>query len=42
MKTIVKQEIQGLNGDEAVAMAVKQCDVDVIRSLSHNPTDNNR
>ncbi len=37
MKTIVKQEIQGLNGDEAVAMAVKQCDVDVIAAYPITP-----
>jgi pyruvate ferredoxin oxidoreductase alpha subunit len=37
MKTIVKQEIQGLNGDEAVALAVKQSDVDVVASYPITP-----
>ena len=37
MKTVVKQEIQGLNGDEAVALAVKQCDVDVVAAYPITP-----
>jgi pyruvate ferredoxin oxidoreductase alpha subunit len=37
MKTIVQQEIQGLNGDEAVALAVKQCDVDVVAAYPITP-----
>lgn len=37
MKSIVKQEIQGLNGDEAVALAVKQCDVDVVAAYPITP-----
>jgi len=36
-KTAVKQEVQGLNGDEAVALAVKQCDVDVIAAYPITP-----
>jgi pyruvate ferredoxin oxidoreductase alpha subunit len=37
VKTVVKQEIQGLNGDEAVALAVKQCDVDVVAAYPITP-----
>lgn len=37
MKSIVKQEIQGLNGDEAVALAVKQSDVDVVAAYPITP-----
>jgi len=37
VKSIVKQEIQGLNGDEAVALAVKQCDVDVVAAYPITP-----
>lgn len=37
MKNVVKQEIQGLNGDEAVALAVKQCDVDVVAAYPITP-----
>jgi pyruvate ferredoxin oxidoreductase alpha subunit len=34
---MAKQEIQGLNGDEAVALAVKQCDVDVVAAYPITP-----
>lgn len=37
MKSMAKQEIQGLNGDEAVALAVKQCDVDVVAAYPITP-----
>jgi len=37
LKSIVKQEIQGLNGDEAVALAVKQSDVDVVAAYPITP-----
>lgn len=37
MKTIVKQEVAGLNGDEAVALAVKQSDVDVVAAYPITP-----
>jgi pyruvate ferredoxin oxidoreductase alpha subunit len=37
LKSVVKQEIQGLNGDEAVALAVKQCDVDVVAAYPITP-----
>ncbi len=37
MKTIAKQEIEGLNGDEAVALAVKQSDVDVVAAYPITP-----
>ena len=37
MRSVVKQEIQGLNGDEAVALAVKQCDVDVVAAYPITP-----
>ncbi len=36
MKT-VKQEVQGLNGDEAVALAAKQSDVDVVAAYPITP-----
>jgi pyruvate ferredoxin oxidoreductase alpha subunit len=37
VKSVMKQEIQGLNGDEAVALAVKQCDVDVVAAYPITP-----
>ncbi|MGA2767309.1 MAG: transketolase C-terminal domain-containing protein [Candidatus Bathyarchaeia archaeon] len=37
MNSVAKQEIQGLNGDEAVALAVKQCDVDVVAAYPITP-----
>jgi pyruvate ferredoxin oxidoreductase alpha subunit len=37
MKSEVKQEILGLNGDEAVAYAVKQADVDVVAAYPITP-----
>jgi len=37
VKSVVKQEVQGLNGDEAVALAVKQCDVDVVAAYPITP-----
>jgi pyruvate ferredoxin oxidoreductase alpha subunit len=37
LKNVVKQEIQGLNGDEAVALAVKQSDVDVVAAYPITP-----
>lgn len=37
MKVVEKQEIQGLNGDEAVAFAAKQCDVDVVAAYPITP-----
>jgi len=37
MKSIVKQEVQGLNGDEAVALAAKQSDVDVVAAYPITP-----
>ena len=37
MKSAVKQEISGLNGDEAVAYAVKQADVDVVAAYPITP-----
>ena len=37
MKSVVKQETQGLNGDEAVALAVKQADVDVVAAYPITP-----
>lgn len=37
MKSIVKQEVQGLNGDEAVALAAKQADVDVLAAYPITP-----
>jgi pyruvate ferredoxin oxidoreductase alpha subunit len=36
-KTQVKQELLALNGDEAVAYAVKQCDVDVVAAYPITP-----
>jgi pyruvate ferredoxin oxidoreductase alpha subunit len=35
--SVVKQEIMGLNGDEAVAFAVKQADVDVVAAYPITP-----
>jgi pyruvate ferredoxin oxidoreductase alpha subunit len=32
-----KQEIMAMNGDEAVAFAVKQCDVDVVAAYPITP-----
>jgi pyruvate ferredoxin oxidoreductase alpha subunit len=37
VKSVVKQETQGLNGDEAVALAVKQADVDVVAAYPITP-----
>jgi len=37
VKSVMKQEIQGSNGDEAVALAVKQCDVDVVAAYPITP-----
>ena len=37
MKSVVKQEVQGFNGDEAVAFAVKQADVDVVAAYPITP-----
>jgi len=37
MGKVVKQEIHGLNGDEAVALAVKQADVDVVAAYPITP-----
>jgi len=37
MKSAVKQEVHGLNGDEAVALAVKQADVDVVAAYPITP-----
>jgi len=37
MKSVVKQEVHGLNGDEAVALAVKQSDVDVVAAYPITP-----
>jgi pyruvate ferredoxin oxidoreductase alpha subunit len=37
VKSVAKQEIQGLNGDEAVALAVKQSDVDVVAAYPITP-----
>lgn len=37
MKSVVKQETMGLNGDEAVALAVKQSDVDVVAAYPITP-----
>jgi pyruvate ferredoxin oxidoreductase alpha subunit len=37
MKSVVKQEIVGLNGDEAVALAAKQCDIDVVAAYPITP-----
>jgi pyruvate ferredoxin oxidoreductase alpha subunit len=37
MKNVAKQETHGLNGDEAVALAVKQADVDVVAAYPITP-----
>jgi pyruvate ferredoxin oxidoreductase alpha subunit len=37
MQKTVKQETMALNGDEAVALAVKQCDVDVVAAYPITP-----
>jgi len=37
MKSVVKQETVGMNGDEAVAFAVKQSDVDVVAAYPITP-----
>jgi pyruvate ferredoxin oxidoreductase alpha subunit len=37
MKAQIKQETCALNGDEAVALAVKQCDVDVVAAYPITP-----
>jgi pyruvate ferredoxin oxidoreductase alpha subunit len=37
MKSVAKQEVHGLNGDEAVALAVKQADVDVVAAYPITP-----
>jgi pyruvate ferredoxin oxidoreductase alpha subunit len=37
MKQGIKQEISALNGDEAVALAAKQCDVDVVAAYPITP-----
>ena len=37
MKSVVKQETQAINGDEAVALAVKQADVDVVAAYPITP-----
>ena len=37
MKSVVKQEVHGLNGDEAVALAAKQADVDVVAAYPITP-----
>ena len=37
MKSVVKQDIVGLNGDEAVALAAKQCDIDVVAAYPITP-----
>jgi pyruvate ferredoxin oxidoreductase alpha subunit len=37
MKSVAKQEVMGLNGDEAVAFAVKQADVDVVAAYPITP-----
>jgi pyruvate ferredoxin oxidoreductase alpha subunit len=37
VESVVRQEVQGLNGDEAVALAAKQCDVDVIAAYPITP-----
>jgi pyruvate ferredoxin oxidoreductase alpha subunit len=34
---VIKQEITGMNGDEAIAFAVKQCDVDVVAAYPITP-----
>jgi len=35
--SVVKQKVMGLNGDEAVAWAAKQCDVDVVAAYPITP-----
>src|SRR3989304_6449343 len=37
MQKTVKQETMAMNGDEAVALAVKQCDVDVVAAYPITP-----
>ena len=37
MKNVVKQEVMALNGDEAVALAAKQADVDVVAAYPVTP-----
>jgi pyruvate ferredoxin oxidoreductase alpha subunit len=37
MKQVVKQETMALNGDEAIAYAAKQCDVDVVAAYPITP-----
>jgi len=37
MKSVVKQETQAINGDEAVALAAKQADVDVVAAYPITP-----
>ncbi len=37
MSKKIKQETRGLNGDEAVALAAKQCDVDVVAAYPITP-----
>jgi len=37
MKSVVKQETHAVNGDEAVALAVKQADVDVVAAYPITP-----
>jgi pyruvate ferredoxin oxidoreductase alpha subunit len=37
MKSVVKQEMLALNGDEAVALAVKQSDVDIVAAYPITP-----
>jgi pyruvate ferredoxin oxidoreductase alpha subunit len=36
-KEQVKQQVMGLNGDEAIALGVKQCDVDVVAAYPITP-----
>ena len=37
MKKTVNQETMALNGDEAIALAAKQCDVDVVAAYPITP-----
>ncbi len=37
MKSVIKQEVHGLNGDEAVALAAKQSDVDIVAAYPITP-----
>lgn len=37
MRSVTKQEVQGFSGDEAVAFAVKQADVDVVAAYPITP-----